>query len=177
MTRAGPGFALRKLSLVQSPLDPPSRRKHSKISHRSQTVIETFTPGGSQTWSMANFVMYCGIILEVRKALGATFFCTKIYHAVEKTGSGTQRRGRDPLGRARREFRALTSAGRRHDTGCAELNLQWGAPAGAHSVQLRSRFEREWREKGQGHETTHTLYAPSKRTYTIKYTFFVLILA
>ena len=43
-----------------------------------QTVIETPSPGWSQTWSMANLVIYCGIIVEVRKALGATFACTKI---------------------------------------------------------------------------------------------------
>ena len=35
---------------------------------------------------MANLVMYCGIIVEVRKALGATFVCTTIYTAVENTG-------------------------------------------------------------------------------------------
>ena len=35
---------------------------------------------------MANLVMYFCIIVEVRKALGATFFCTTIYTNVENTG-------------------------------------------------------------------------------------------
>ena len=35
---------------------------------------------------MANLVMYCGIIVEVRKALGATFLCTTIHSTVENTG-------------------------------------------------------------------------------------------
>ena len=34
---------------------------------------------------MANLVMYCGIIVQVREALGATFVCTTIY-SVEATG-------------------------------------------------------------------------------------------
>ena len=40
--------------------------------------------------------------------------------------SGTQRRGRDPPGRGhtRRKFRALMSAGQRHDAEWAERNLQ-----------------------------------------------------
>ena len=35
---------------------------------------------------MANLVMYCGIKVEVRKALGATFVCTTMYTTVERTG-------------------------------------------------------------------------------------------
>ena len=35
---------------------------------------------------MANLVMYCGIVVEVRKALGATFVCTAIYTTIENTG-------------------------------------------------------------------------------------------
>ena len=46
--------------------------------HSSQTAIETLSPGSAQTWPMANLVMYCGIIAEVRNALGATFVCTRI---------------------------------------------------------------------------------------------------
>ena len=56
---------------------------------------------------------------------------------------GHSKAGKGPTGKGpRREFQALTSAGRRHDTGWAEKNLQGGTPAGAHSVQLRSGFER-----------------------------------
>ena len=58
--------------------------------------------------------------------------------------------GKRPTGEGpRREFRALTSAGLRHDTEWAEKNLQGGGTGGAHSVQLRSGFEREWRERGR----------------------------
>ena len=48
-----------------------------KLSNRScQTVIETLSPGWSPTWSIESLVMYCGVIVKVRKALGATFVCT-----------------------------------------------------------------------------------------------------
>ena len=41
----------------------------TSLSHRScQTAIETLSPGWSQHWSMANLVMYCGIVVEVQKA-------------------------------------------------------------------------------------------------------------
>ena len=57
------------------------------LSHLSfQTVIETLSPGWTHTGSMANLIMHCGIIVEVRKALGATFVCTEIYTAAENTG-------------------------------------------------------------------------------------------
>ena len=49
---------------------------------------------------------------------------------VDAGGEGTHRKG------PRREFRALTSAGQRHDTEWAEKDLQGGAPAGAHCVKL-----------------------------------------
>ena len=35
---------------------------------------------------MANLLMYCGITVEARKELLATFFCAKIFTTVEKTG-------------------------------------------------------------------------------------------
>ena len=59
----------------------------TNLSHRScQTVSEPLSPGWSKTWSMADLVMYCGTIVEDRKALGATFVCTTIYTTVENTG-------------------------------------------------------------------------------------------
>ena len=49
------------------------------LPHRScQTIIETLSPRLSRTWPMANLVMLCGIIVEVRKALEATLVCTTI---------------------------------------------------------------------------------------------------
>ena len=35
---------------------------------------------------MANLVMYCGIIAEVRKALEATFVCTTTHNTFEEEG-------------------------------------------------------------------------------------------
>ena len=57
----------------------------TNLSHGScQAVIETLSPGWSKNWFMAHLVMYCGIIVEVRKALGATFVC-KQYIPLLKT--------------------------------------------------------------------------------------------
>ena len=63
---------------------------------------------------------------------------------------GTQRRRRGPpeRGHARHEFRALTSAGQRHETTRAEKGLQGGSTVGG--VKLYSGFEREWQERNQG---------------------------
>ena len=98
MTRAGSGFALRKISSfhLQDPsshLGIPSFVMHNclaentkNLSYRScQTVIETLSPGWSQSWPMATKVIYCGIIVEERKALGATFVCITLYTAVENS--------------------------------------------------------------------------------------------
>ena len=64
-----------------------SSRKNTKLSHRScQTAIEAQSPGRSQTSFMTNFVMYYGIIVEVREALGATFVCSTLYTTAENTG-------------------------------------------------------------------------------------------
>ena len=58
----------------------------TNLSYRScQTAIETLNLGWSQTYSMANLVMYCGIIAEVRKAFGATFVCSILNTHVEST--------------------------------------------------------------------------------------------
>ena len=40
----------------------------------------------TQTWSKANLVVYCGIIVEVRIALRVTFVCSAVYTTFEKTG-------------------------------------------------------------------------------------------
>ena len=48
----------------------------TSLSHRTcETATVTLSPGQSQTYSMANLVLYCGIIVEVRKAFKATFVC------------------------------------------------------------------------------------------------------
>ena len=58
-----------------------------KKSHGScRAVSRTLSPGWTQTWPMANLVMYCGIIVKVRKALGATYVCTTINITTENTG-------------------------------------------------------------------------------------------
>ena len=54
-----------------------------------QIVIETLNPGLSQTWSMANLVMYCGIKVEAREALGSTYVYTRTYTTVGNTGYTT----------------------------------------------------------------------------------------
>ena len=60
--------------------------KTIKLSYRScQTAIETLTPGWSQTSPMANLVMYCCIIVDVRRAFRATFVCSILYTHVEST--------------------------------------------------------------------------------------------
>ena len=94
MTRAGSlGLCSAKARSLVTPGDPElhdahlSRRFKKKISHGScQTVIETLSPCWTLAWSMANLVMCCGIIVEVRKALGATFVGTAINNTVENTG-------------------------------------------------------------------------------------------
>ena len=63
-----------------------SRIKNNKLPHGScQTAIKTLTPGRSQTYPMANLVMYCGIIVELRKAFRATFVCSIFCTHVERT--------------------------------------------------------------------------------------------
>ena len=57
----------------------------TNLSHRScQTAIKTLTPGWSQTYSMPNLVMYCGIIVEIRKTFRATFVCSILYTHVDE---------------------------------------------------------------------------------------------
>ena len=66
--------------------------------------------------------------------------------------AGHSAAGKGPSGKGPwREFRAFTSAGQRHEeTERAERAYREGTPAGVCSVQLRSRFERDWRERRQG---------------------------
>ena len=61
-----------------------------------QTVIETLSPDGSPTWSMANSFIYCGIVVEVRKASGAIFVCTEINATVERLATRTTHTPHEP---------------------------------------------------------------------------------
>ena len=73
----------------------------TNLSHLScQTIIETLSPSWSQTRSMKNLVMYCGIIAEGRKALGVTVIpCVSPADVIDAgecrkdqtLGNGTQR--------------------------------------------------------------------------------------
>ena len=92
-----------------------SRREYKKlIAPQLSNRYGNIKPRLVTNLVMPNLVMYCGIIVEVPKALGATFVCATIYNTVEKSGYTND---------------------------------------------------------------THTLHAPPKRTYLIKCTLFVNILA
>ena len=57
------------------------------LSHGSyQTAIGTLSPCWHNPYSMAKLVMYCGIIVEDRKAFRATFVYSILYTTVDNTG-------------------------------------------------------------------------------------------
>ena len=73
--------------------------------------------------------------------LSTTYYICRAGHSV--TGKGPTGKG------PRREFRALTSAGQRHESERAERELQGGYTGGG--AQLCIGFEREWRERRHGY--------------------------
>ena len=78
------------LGITRSMIHTCLAENTTNLSHRScQTAIGTLTPGLSQTYSMANLVMCCGIIVKVRASSRASFVCSILYTNAESTSYTT----------------------------------------------------------------------------------------